>query len=186
MNKYAIEKELNEWDNRVIYDMKFHKENAPYITYLNKLLEDSMGQFSIIAANTEALVYKIGRHFISQGIKNSQITFIDGKIVESYINEEEPEWKKKNRIDDFFEIFGEDCKNKWVIIPFIECEFSIGESFYFISQFRKYKASGIIFSADGENNLTENLSMNMTSNSFCEFPVKKYRRRVRRIKDDIY
>ena len=184
INMQRNAKELEKWDNRVIYNVRFKDDTKAPLDKLDDILFNSLQKFTIIAANSEALVYKIGRYFISQDVKNDEITFIDGKIVESYIGDESKDWKKKDRVDEFFETFGEDCKGKWVIIPFLSFEISIGLSIYFISQFKKYSAIGIIFYAEGPNNLVEVLSLNSDDPNFYEFPKKEYRKRKRLLPDD--
>lgn len=179
-----IEKELEKWDNRVIFNMEFKKDTKAPLDKLENILFNSLEKFTIIAANSEALVYKIGRFFISKKVKNDEITFIDGKIIESYIGDESKDWKKKDRVDEFFTTFGEDCKGKWVIIPLMHFEISIGLAIYFISQFKKYSAIGVIFYAEGPNNLVEVLSLNTDDPNFYEFPKKEYRKVKRFIPDD--
>ena len=110
MNKREIDREIKKWDNRVIFDAKFGDNIKPYLPTLDNILKRSLDKFTMIAANSEALVYKIGRYFIEQGVKNDEFTFIDGKIIESYIGDDSKEWKKKDRVDEFFLTFGEDFK----------------------------------------------------------------------------
>ena len=138
----------------------------------------------MIGANSEALVYKIGRYFISKDVKNDEITFIDGRVIESYVGDSSAEWKKKDRIDEFFETFGEECKSKWVLIPLMHFEISIGNAIYLMSQFKRKGAVGVIFFAEGPNCLTEILSLNWDNPNFYEYPKKKYRKRKRLLPDD--
>lgn len=177
-------KELEKWDDRVIYNVKFKENTNAPLDKLDEILFNSMQKFTIIAANSEPLVYKIGRYFVSKKVKNDEITFIDGRIIESYIGDESKDWKKRDRVDEFFETFGESCKSKWVIIPFLSFEISIGLAIYFISQFKKYSAIGVIFYAEGPNNLVEVLSLNTDDPNFYEFPKKEYRKRKRILPDD--
>lgn len=182
-NSYDIIKEIEKWDDRVLYDAKFKEDTKAPLEKLDQILFKSLEKFTIIAANSEALVYKIGRYFVSKGTKNKEITFIDGRIIDSYIGDG-PEWKKKDRADEFFETFGENCKNKWVIIPLMHFEISIGLALYFISKFKKIGAIGIIFHAEGANNIVEILSLNTDDPNFHEFPRKRYNRPKRILSDD--
>ena len=59
---YEIKKELDKWDNRVIFDAKFKKDTKAPLDKLDDILFRSLEKFIIIAANSEALVYKIGRY----------------------------------------------------------------------------------------------------------------------------
>ena len=183
---HKSKKEVEKWDNRVIYDVRFKEDTEAPLAILDKILFDSLRKFNIIAVNSEALAYKVGRYFISKDVKNDEITFIDGKIIESYIGDESKDWKKKDRVDEFFETFGEDCKNKWVLIPLMHFEFSIGLAIYFMAQFKRNSSIGMIFYAEGPNNLMEILSLNTEDPNFHEFPKKMYRRKNRILPDDKY
>lgn len=176
-----IQKELEKWSERVIYDVEFRKDTAANLKRLDDILFNSFEKFTAIAANSEALVYKIGKYFVSKSVKNSQITFIDGKIVECYIGDDSAEWKKKERVDEFFQIFGEECNGKWVIIPLMQFEVSVGLAIYFMSQFKKTGAIGVIFYAEGPNNLTETMIYNTDSQGFYQFPKANYYNKRKRV-----
>lgn len=179
-----INNELKKWDDRVIYDARFKEDTKAPLDRLDKILFNSLGKFTIIGANSEALVYKIGRYFISKKVKNEEMTFIDGRIIESYIGDEAKDWKKKDRTDEFFEIFGEACRNKWVLIPLMHFEVSVALALYFITKLKQTGAIGVIFHGEGPNNLLEILSLNTEDPNFYEFPNKQYRRRKRILPDD--
>lgn len=184
---YSTSKELSKWDERVIYNVKFNEDNdqtKKILSRLDEILFKSLEKFTIIATNTEALTYKVGRYFISRSVKNEAITFIDGKIIESYIGDSSPEWKKKDRVDEFFEIFADSCKNKWVICPLMSFEITIGLAIYFITKLRKTGAIGFIFFAESPNNLAEILSLNTEDPNFYEFPKQRYKKRKRILPED--
>lgn len=181
---HKSKKELEKWDSRVIYDVKFREDTEAPLNVLDEILFDSLKKFNIIAVNSEALVYKVGRYFISKDIKNDEITFVEGKIIESYIGDESKDWKKKDRVDEFFETFGENYKNKWVLIPLMSFDFSISLAIYFMAQFKRNSSIGVIFYSEGPNNLIEILSLNTEDPNFHEFPKKAYRRRNRILPED--
>lgn len=183
---YKSQKELDKWDQRVIFDVRFKEDTKAPLELLDKIMDNSLKKFSIISATSEALVYKIGRYMVSKDVRNDEITFIDGKIIESYIGDESKEWKKKDRVDEFFNTFGDNCKDKWVIIPFMTFEISVGLAIYFMSKFRQKSAIGVIFYAEGANNLAEILSLNTEDTNLYEFPTKRYRRKNRILPDDEY
>lgn len=179
-----IKQEIAKWENRVIYNVAFKEDTKAPLNKLDDILLKSMEKFILIGANSEALVYKIGRYFISKGIKNEDITFIDGRIIESYIGDDK-DWKRKERLDEFFGIFGEDYNNKWVLIPLIRSEFSITIALYFITQFRKYKAIGLIFFSEGAANLMEVLTNCSDDPNFYQFPKANfYKKAKRQLADD--
>lgn len=187
MALYDINRELKKWDDRVLFQGKFKPNTKANLDRLDTILFGALEHFSIIAANSEPLVYKIGRHFIEKNIKNDDMVFIEGKIVECYLNNEgSANWKKKDRVDDFFEIFGGNFRGKWILIPYMKFEIEIGLALYFISQFRKYSAIGLIFYSEGPSCLTEVLSLDSEDPYFFEYPNKCYRQRKRKIEDDEY
>lgn len=182
---FNVGKELKKWEDRVIYDVKFKKDTKANLSRLDEIHLISLERFVTIAANSEALVYKIGRYYIEQGlIKNTDLTFLDGQIIEAYLKDDSAEWRKRERIDDFFQIFGEEYKNKWVLIPLMEFDITVGLAIYFISQFKKCMATGLIMYAEGPNNIVEIVSRKVEDRYFFEFPKKMYKRRARRLIDD--
>ena len=186
-NTYSVQitKELNKWSERVIYDVEFKKNTKANLNRLSDIMFNAFDKFTIIAASTESVVYKIGKFFITKNIKNEQITFIDGKIIETYIADDSKEWKKKENVDSFFEIFGKDCENKWVMIPYMDFEITPGLAIYFITQFKKAGAIGVIFYSAGPNNLAESLITNTKMPGLYQFPAVRYHSRHRKqLKED--
>lgn len=181
-NSYSrqINKELEKWNQRVIYDVEFKKDTKANLNRLSDILFNAFEKFTIISASTESVVYKIGKFFLTKGIKNEQLTFIDGKIIETYIADDSKEWKKKENVDSFFEIFGKDCKDKWVLIPYMDFEISPGLAIYFITQFKKIGAIGVIFYSEGSNNLAEILINSASMPGLYQFPTVRYHTRHRR------
>lgn len=182
--KNQIQKQLDIWDNRVFFNGAFKKNTKANLEFLDKIYNKSMTQFTIIAANSEACVYKIARYFISNhNVMNNSFTFIDGRIVESYIGDKtEAGWKRKDRINEFMNTFGEQFKNKWVIIPLMQFPIDIASAVYFTTSFKQYKALGLIFSSVGVDHLAETLCYGSDMKIY-EFPETKYRR-TRFITDD--
>lgn len=166
-----IAEAVRKWQERVVYDVAFKNPDAPYIEKLTTILRQSMSRFTLIAANSEALVYKIGRFFIENGISNENVSIIDGKIVESYLKEGPPEWKLKDRVDDLVSIFKSDLTNKWLFVPCLEFKISIGVALYFITKVKQCGCIGIVWYASGPDNMTEILVHGMTSlPDFYQFP----------------
>lgn len=181
---YEVQREVSKWSDRVVFDVAFKKDTKANLSLLDEMLEDSMQYFVTIAANSEAVVYKIGRYFVEMGVQNKEITFIDGEMIQAYIGDDSVEWKKKERVDQFFEIFGEQFKGKWVMIPYMAFPISVGVAAYFISIFRKCGATGCIMYAEGPDNIVETIARNIKDQHFYEFPRNLYKKRKRRIADD--
>lgn len=182
--EFEISKELKKWEDRVFYNVAFKKDTNARLVNLEQAMNSSLEKFNIIAANSEALVYKIGRFFIEHGIKNNNITFIDGVILESYLGGETKEWKKKDYLDEFMEVFGENCKGKWVFVPKMSFQFSVSIAALLVSKLKRYGAVGFVFFSEGPNNLTEILSFNFRDPNFQEFPKELYRKRIPQLPED--
>lgn len=181
---YEVQKEVSKWSDRVVFDVAFKKDTQANLELLDEMLDDAMENFVIIAANTEACVYKIGRYMVESGILNKEITFIDGEILESYIGDDSPDWKKKERADQFFQIFGEQFKEKWVFIPYMKFPVSIGVAAYFTTTFKRCGALGCVIYSEGADNIVETLARNLKDSHFYEFPRYLYKKRKRRIEND--
>ena len=186
MKSYELNRELKKWDERVTFNVQFKPNTKANLDRLDTILFNSLEHFVTIAANSEALTYKIGRYFISKNIRNDEITFFEGKTIASYIGDESAEWKKKERLDVFFQIFGEQFNKKWVIIPYMSFEISIGLAIYFITQFNRYGATGLIMYAEGPSNIIETLCLESEDPYFYQFPKAQYKVRRREIQDDEY
>jgi len=189
-SEYQIKKELQKWSERVLqFDVEFKPDTEANLTRLDEGFDASLEHFVIISANSEALVYKIAKYFISTGkIKNDSIVFIDGKIVESYIGDDSAAWRKKERADDFFEIFSGDIKGKWVLIPYMNFEIDAGLAIYFTTQFIKFGAFGLIFYSEGKGeHFAQVLSLSKDDDKYYfQFPKAKYRKQRRSLPDDPY
>lgn len=186
MNVYEIKKELKKWNERVIFDVGFKENTKANLERLDTIMFNSLEHFVMIAANSEALVYKIGKYFIQKGVKNDNIEFLDGNVIKAYIDDNSYTYQKRERIDDFYKTFGINLKHKWVLIPYMCFEVDLGIAIYFISQLRKLGATGVIFYSEGPSNMTEVLSLDYDDLYFYEYPIKKYRKRKRVIVDDEY
>ena len=180
-------RELEKWVDSVIYDVKFRPDTPANLKRLKEIVDDSMFHFVTIAANSEALVYKIGRWMVvNAGVKSDDLIVLHGNILESYISGDSAEWKKLDRLDEFFSFFGEQYRGRWIIIPETTVDMSVGMSVYLMSQFRKFGAVGLIVYAYGGDNLVENLIRNVEDRYCYEFPKSTYRRSRRKLPEDEY
>lgn len=182
----SVENEIKKWEDKVLYDVKFKEDTGANLERLNIIRRESIEHFCIIAANSEALVYKIGRYFIENNILCEDMTVADGLIIESYIGGDTAEWKKRELIDDYMSMFAKDFNQKWVLIPHMEFEISVGLCIYFVNQFRKYNATGIIMYGQGPGNVVEVFAQNASDIHFYEFPKILYRAKKRVLPKDEY
>lgn len=182
---YNVKKELSKWVEKVIYDVSFKENTKANLSKLRDILNKaSFEKFTIISANSEPLVYKIGRFFIEEGIKCDDFKFVDGKIIETYLSGDTPDWKKKDSLNEFFEIFKDDFRNKWVVIPYMAFEISPALAINFIYNFKKADATGLLFYAEGPNNIAEILTTSTDLENFYQFPKADYYTRRKRILPD--
>jgi hypothetical protein len=184
--KFDTKKEILKWQDRAIFDVRFKKDTKANLSRLDEIMLISMEHFVTIAANSEPLCYKICRYLIESGkVKNEEIEIIDGQVIASYIGDDSAEWKKKERIEDFFSIFAGEVRSKWVMIPILDFDISTGLAVFFMSQFKKSGAVGIIFYAEGPDNMVETLVKNVDDRYFYQFPNMRYKRaRSKKLQDD--
>jgi hypothetical protein len=151
-----LQKELDKWDERVFYgNLKFNKDNPPTVRALPKLEaihREGMEHFVFISANTEQVVYKIGRYFIELGETNENITFIDGRIIKSFIDPKDVNWRTKANINDMFSMLGDSLRSKWVFIPLLEQGFTLEIATYFMFKFKSTDAMGVVFYSPNNHN----------------------------------
>ena len=176
----TINKELEKWDNKVLYNVRFKDDTKADLNKLNRILHGSLQHFTLIAANSEALVYKIGRYFVTEGVKFDNFNFIDGEIVKAYISSDGKDWSRKDRIDQFIEIFGSEFDKKWVMIPCMSFKIEVGLAIYFAMQIRKCHATGIIWYAVGPDNFTEVLVHQTELDNFYQFPDANFHKKRRK------
>lgn len=183
-----INQELAKWDNAVFYNVKFKENTTAPLNKLKDILKQSLSYFTIIAANSEALVYKIGRFFITQEIKFDDFNFKDGRVVKAFIGDESALWAKKQNVDKFFETFSGEFSGKWVVIPCMDFSIDESTSIYFINGFRRAGAIGVIFYSEGPDNIAENLVANSQNLShFYQFPkADYYRPKLKKLPADEY
>jgi len=188
-----IKRELKKWEERVIWDVQFKPNTTAKLTVLDQILNRALEHFVMISANSEALVYKIGRYFITDhDFKNEDIVFINDKVLKSYIGDtadHSADWKKKERLDNFFDTFGKSYTHKWVFLPYCDFPISVGLAYYFVAKLQQYGVYGFVFY--GDENIQENISETLVleyddRSNFIQFPRAKYVAKKRQRVDDEY
>lgn len=180
-------KELKKWEDKVIYDVRFKCDTVANLEKLDEYLSHSLSRFVTILTNTEALVYKIGRWMIAnQNVKSDDLVLLHGSVIESYVGGDGLEWRKLDRMKDFFDSFGQDYRGRWVLVPEVTVDFSVGLAVYFMTQLRKSGAVGLIFSSYGKNNLGEVLVREVEDRSVYQWPVVRYKRTRDTLPEDEY
>lgn len=189
-NKHAIKKELDNWDNRIIYNnlIKFKSEGD--FTPLDQIYRKSMDKFVIISLGKEITVYKTMRYFIENySLKNSNIAFLDGRQLSSFLDEGSEHWRLKQGINEFIELFGHQFENKWIVVPnMARTKFDLNLAMYFINQLKRTRAIGLVF-FDEEDSAKRDLGNVIATNQvfqdeFLEFPKRNRRIRVKTLEDD--
>lgn len=186
VNQRHVKTEIKKWEERVIYNVKFKEDTTANLKRLTEIYNSALDEFIMIAASSEPVVYKIGRFFLEQGLSNEQITFLDGKIIDAYLGDDSPNWKKKERVDQLIEIYGESFKHKWLLIPYMDFQIDLSTAIYFMNRIKQNNAIGVVMFADGPNNILEVLNVNMDDQYIYQFPVAKYRKSKKTLPEDIY
>lgn len=183
----SIEKELNKWDKRVYYDFKFKEDTTAAMDRLYTIVNDySIEKFVCISASSESLVYKIGRYLIQSGKKNSSISFIDGRILETYMCSDSIGYKKRELIDALFSLNSDSIKNKWVFIPYLDFPVDINSAIYFINKVKLNKALGMVIFGEGPKNLAEILCRDTNFPFVYQFSKNLYTKSHKQIVNDEY
>lgn len=187
-----IQEQLEEWESRVFYPNVAFKENTPAdLEALKKKVIDSniKDQMLIISSETFGCVYKIGRFLVEAGVKNKDITFIDGDLLMPYVDTEARyRYQARNLIDEGIENIARDISRKWVIIPEINFEWDKELVLYFISKIEKLRPYGILFysNPNADSNLAQVL-VEQTNTDVYQFPKGRYEhKRQRELPPDDY
>lgn len=183
--KIDVQRELKKWTDKALYDVAFRKDTKANLKRLDEIIKISLSHFVIIATNSEALVYKIGRYYIEQGVlKADDIAFLNANVLETCIADDSAEWKQKDRLDELFNILGKEYAGKWVLIPFMEFEISVAMSIYLTYQFKRVGAIGLILYAQGENLFTQIMVQQVQEEFLFQFPLNKYNQIRRKLAAD--
>lgn len=179
--------ELKKWVDRVIYQVQFKCDTVANLEKLDEYLSQSLSKFVTLLVTSEPLVYKVGRWMIAnQNVKNDDLVILHGNVIASYVGGDSPEWKKLDRMKDFFDSFGQDYRGRWVLVPEVSVDFTIGLAVYFMTQLRKTGALGLIFSSYGKNNLGEVLVREVEDRGVYQWPYVQYRRTRETLPEDKY
>lgn len=186
-----IETEIKNWESRIFFpNEKFRKDTSADLKKLYNKILDSKNSFVTISSETEASVYKIGRFLVESGIKNRDITFFEGDMLDAYINPHEDEfWKARVMLDKLLDLIRGKVYKKWIIIPQFNSQWDKKLALYFISEIQKLGAYGILFYSSEQ--VPDNLAQVLCEESYMdvlEFPRSRYgnKRATYELEDDGY
>mgnify|MGYP000470235291 FL=1 len=188
MKKQRLEKEISSWEERVFYPDEKFKENTPAdLEKLKHLIRSSKEEFVFISAETEGVVYKIGRFFIENGVSNTYITFQDGEIIEPYIDGEAKDSEMRALLERYLKIIQKEIKSKWVFIPLLNFGWSKKTALYFVNELKVRGAVGVVMysNPDVPDNLPQVL-VEETNSKIHQFPQSLYKKKIRKLKEDNY
>lgn len=188
MKKQRLEKEISSWEERVFYPDEKFKENTPAdLEKLKHLIRSSKEEFVFISAETEGVVYKIGRFFIENGVSNTYITFQDGEIIEPYIDGEAKDSEMRALLERYLKIIQKEIKSKWVFIPLLNFGWSKKTALYFVNELKVRGAVGVVMysNPDVPDNLPQVL-VEETNSKIHQFPQQLYKKKIRKLKEDNY
>lgn len=174
-----IAHEIKLWESRVFFPNERFRENTPAdLDLLKKRVIDANinDETLILASETEACIYKIGRFLIEIGVKNKNMTFLDGDLFLPYIDTESKYlWQARNLIDEAVQNVSKDIARKWVIIPEINFEWTKELAIYFITKVKEHNPYGIIFFSN--KNCHANLAQVLVEETYIDvfqFPKPRY------------
>lgn len=174
-----ISEEIEIWKKRVFFPNEAFRPNTPADLDLLKrrVLDANVNDETlIIASETEACVYKIGRFLIDIGVKNRKITFLDGDIFLPYIDiDSKYRWKSRSLIDEVIQSIAKEISRKWVIIPELNSEWSKELAIYFVMKLKSVSPYGIIFYSS--QNCHGNLAQVLVEETYIDvfqFPKPRY------------
>lgn len=188
MKKQRLEKEISSWEERVFYPDEKFKENTPAdLEKLKHLIRSSKEEFVFISAETEGVVYKIGRFFIENGVSNTYITFQDGEIIEPYIDGEAKDSEMRALLERYLKIIQKEIKSKWVFISLLNFGWSKKTALYFVNELKVRGAVGVVMysNPDVPDNLPQVL-VEETNSKIYQFPQPLYKKKIRKLKEDNY
>lgn len=169
-----IENEIKKWDSKVFYpDERFKESTLEAYPQLKEYLYESKEKFITISAETENVVYKIGRYFVESGVPMRSIKFLDGDTLSIYVN------VRENNINIFLNYLNTlklEVKEKWVLIPRIDNEWNKIFMSHFMTFLQNNKAIGLIFYSDEKlkNNNFGSLICNSVGYNVLEYPKQKF------------
>lgn len=190
VDKSKIKTELQKWDERIIYKnpIKF-KQEGDFVP-LDKIYQRSSESFVMISLQKEITTYKTMRYFIeNHALRNDGITFLDGRQISSFLDEGSEQWRIKQGINEFIELFGHQFANKWIIIPNLNnIKFDLKIAIYFVNKIKQTGAIGMVFH-DEEDTTRRDLGSIIAENyvfqkDFLEFPYRDRKIRLRTLPED--
>lgn len=188
---HSVENEqVIKWIEATGVDLRFNEENAStkrHLKELDRILRESMLHAPVIGANSEAVVYKIGRYMLEKGVcKMSDITILNGMVVDAYFSSGEQDWQQIDRLNRFFRDFSErSIMKKWVFIPHMLATPRVPVGIRWIRGFTdECKAAGLVFFSGSPMGITESLC-SVTGNTYVkQFPLVQYRYCRPNVKND--
>lgn len=183
-----VHREGQIWEDRVFYpNERFKPDTKANVKKLVNYATDYREKFILISASSEASVYKIGRLLVESGIKNQNIFFED-ESISSYIDSTAPKWRAKTLLQEMISTIKRGNQNKFLIIPSLDCEWTLDLALYFIREIKNAGIVGLIFHSDPNmsNTLAQFLCQE-TSMDMLQFPEENFERPPKKlIKTDEY
>lgn len=152
-----------------------HFSDRTDCTPLDEAYKASLRKFQIISVSSEASVYKVCHHLNEVfDLRSKNIKTLDGLAIESYLDAHA---NHKFNVIQIRELAANgilsDIHSKWVVIPKMTSEWNPKLAFLFFNTLREHGAIGLIFHAEGNNNLAKTL-VTETPLSVTQFPATVY------------
>lgn len=181
--------EIRKWEERAFYpNLRFKEKTKADLKKLDEMIKKSNDSFVVIGSSSESSVYKICRYMIEKGfLKNKDLTFEEGRIFEAYIDiTSRFDYKIRELIDDLCISLKNKVNKKWLVIPYIETEWTPKSAMYFITQIERMNCYGIIFYSPTQlsGNLMQTLFEGSSSRNMLQFPEEVYKRDLKEDLED--
>lgn len=153
--KIIIERQIKIWEERVWYpDVKPEREekDGELVLKKNENYDKifSSSNFSVIHASETENIYRFLRYGIESGVLyNSNITFSNNGVFEAYIFSDGGLKDSYDYCNKLIKVLSDSSvEGKYIVCEDLNVDFNDQVACYFISELKKSKAIGLIFSSN--------------------------------------
>lgn len=134
----------------------------------------SMRDFQVILASSQASLYKICNHFnANHKLTRYDIVMLDGQQVEYPLDINAKKNYNVMQMKELSSTIFSDVYSKWVVIKDMRGDWTPGLAYMLYTTLKTKGAIGLIFNASGVNNLGRVMVM-QTDINVTQFPMKIY------------
>jgi len=177
--------EVDKWVEKAVYDVRFRTDTKANLFRLDEIMKQSLSKFVTISATGEAVVYKIIRYWVENGmITADDVTILEGSIILSAMDGVSLEWKQKERLDNLFDTMAADIRGHWVVIPDLDAEVPLSMAIYLRSKLIIGGAQGLVIFSEGTGSYAQVMVQQMHDPMLFQFPKTVWQDRRKRLEED--